>query len=50
LEEGLPELGEGVELALVDGGEAAGLGGEGVEFLDDGFLLIDRGKRDWKIS
>ena len=38
VEEGLFELGEGVELALVDSLKAAGLSGEGVEVVDDGFL------------
>ena len=41
LEEGLLEFGEGGELALVDRFEAAGFGGEGVEFFDDGFLLFN---------
>jgi hypothetical protein len=50
LEEGLFEFGEGVELALVDGFEAAGFGREGVEFLDDGFLLVDGRKGNYEIT
>ena len=48
LEEGLLEFGQRGELALVDGFEPAVLGGEGVEFLDDGFLLTQRRNQSLK--
>lgn len=39
MEQGFFQFVEGGEIALIEGGEAAGFGGEGVEFLYDDSLL-----------